>query len=82
MAAEAVIECFHTCGDVVPKRMTHIEMYGSYSPAPAAAAVPCSSHSMLGGGLIDVQDRSHPTDEERISNMERSESTPILSKGD
>ena len=44
-APEVVIARFCTCGDVVPKRMMHMEMY-NLNDASAATATPCSSESM------------------------------------
>ena len=78
-APEMVLRRFQSCGGIIPKRMTHVEMYGSNATTSATNATPCSSQSMQGRKFVEVSD---PTEEERISRIERSESTRIPSRGD
>jgi len=62
--------------------MTHAEIYGSNGGDGDASFTPCTSQSMPAEQFTEVPERTEEVQEERNSQVEPSESTPILSRGD
>lgn len=78
-APRSVFIRFANCGGIIPKKMTHAEIYGPNAPSSATTIAPSSSQSMHDGHFVEVPDHM---DEDRTSQMERSDSTRIPSRGD
>lgn len=80
-APQSVFRRFANCGGIVPKKMTHAEIYGSNAASSAATVQQVSCESTPEGQLGEqIPQLPDLTEEPGNSHVERSESTRVPSR--